>query len=86
MSVGRSSNLSMPSLDALIEKALRHCTPLHADEPGILAFTSKLDRERLQTIFLVHGDLERQEILRGAMNETGYQDVQIPERGETVIL
>ena len=58
----------------------------HADEPGILDFTSKLDRERLQTIFLVHGDLERQEILRGAMNETGYQDVQIPERGETVML
>lgn len=56
----------------------------HADEPGILDFTSRLDRERLQTIFLVHGDLERQEILRGAMNREGYKDVQIPARGETI--
>lgn len=58
----------------------------HADEPGILDFTSKLDRERLQSIFLVHGDLERQQLLRTAMNEAGYEDVQIPERGETVVL
>jgi len=58
----------------------------HADEPGILDFTSKLDRERLQTVFLVHGDLERQEILSGAMNEAGYSDIAIPARGESVTL
>ena len=46
----------------------------------------ELDRERLQSIFLVHGDLERQEILGSAMNDVGYEDVQIPERGETVVL
>lgn len=58
----------------------------HADEPGILDFASKLDRERLQSIFLVHGDLERQELLRGTMNDEGYQDVQIPARGTVVVL
>lgn len=58
----------------------------HADEPGILDFMDKLDRERLQTTFLVHGDLQRQEVLQSAMNDAGYKDVQIPERGETVML
>jgi len=58
----------------------------HADEPGVLDFTSRLDRERLQTIFLVHGDLERQKILSAAMNEEDYQDVRMPERGEAVVL
>ncbi len=58
----------------------------HADEPGILDFTSKLDQERLQTIFLVHGDLDRQHLLSSAMNGAGYKDVRMPERGETVHL
>src|SRR5690606_17972456 len=58
----------------------------HADEPGILDFVGKLDRERLKTVFLVHGDEERQVALRDAMNGQGYGDVRIPAQGETFTL
>jgi metallo-beta-lactamase family protein len=55
----------------------------HADEPGILDFVGKQDRERLQTVFLVHGDEPRQEALRETMQGAGYRDVRAPAQGET---
>lgn len=58
----------------------------HADEPGLLGFIGKLDRRRLRTVFLVHGEPERQRALQTAMNGTGYGDVRIPARGEAVVL
>ena len=58
----------------------------HADEPGILDFVGKLDRERLETVFLVHGDEDRQAALRKAMQAGGYSDVRAPAQGETVSL
>ena len=58
----------------------------HADEPEMLEFIGHLDRERLQTIFLVHGAPERQDELQDALQELGYDDVRIPERGHSVRL
>ena len=58
----------------------------HADEPGLLDFIGRLDRERLRTVFLVHGDHDRQEALRTALHGQGHRDVQIPARGHTVTL
>ena len=58
----------------------------HADEPGLLNFVEQHDRERLQTLFLVHGDPERQEALQRALGEAGYDDIHMPARGETVTL
>lgn len=55
----------------------------HADEPGLLDFVGKLERERLQTVFLVHGELDRQSALKRTLTGAGYADVQIPERGQT---
>ena len=55
----------------------------HADEPGILDFVGNLDRERMKTVFLVHGDEERQVALRNAMEAHGYHDVKIPAQGDT---
>ncbi|MDX1419214.1 MAG: MBL fold metallo-hydrolase [Rubricoccaceae bacterium] len=68
------------------EVAVLNYFSAHADEPGILDFVGTLDRERLQSVFLVHGDEERQVALRGAMQAGGYGDVQIPAQGETVAL
>lgn len=58
----------------------------HADEPGLLGFIGALDRGRLQTVFLVHGEMDRQEALAGALGRIGIADVRSPARGETVRL
>ena len=58
----------------------------HADEPGLLAFLGRLDRERLQRVFLVHGAPERQAALAAALEREGYRGVSIPEPGESVVL
>lgn len=58
----------------------------HADEPGLLDFIGQQDRDRLRRLFLVHGDLERAQKLEAALSAEGYDDVAIPERGESVEL
>ncbi|MCA9738073.1 MAG: MBL fold metallo-hydrolase [Gemmatimonadota bacterium] len=58
----------------------------HADEPELVDFLAPLDRERLREVFLVHGDLPRQEALRDRLRSEGYRSVRIPERGESVEL
>lgn len=58
----------------------------HADHPGILDYIGKIEGEKPQTVFLVHGELKKQEKLEAAMRENGYGDVRIPERGEVVTL
>ncbi len=58
----------------------------HADEPGLIDFAEMLDVERLKNIFLVHGVLERQQILKTAMQDRGFGKISIPEYGESVIL
>ena len=58
----------------------------HADEPGLLDFVGALDKERLQTVYLVHGDPERQAALTDALHGTGVRDVQAPARGHSVTL
>jgi len=54
----------------------------HADEPELVEFVSHLDPKRLKRIFLVHGDADRQLLLRDALDTAGYGDVYGPERGE----
>jgi metallo-beta-lactamase family protein len=58
----------------------------HADELGLVDFVGQLDRERLQRIFLVHGDLDRAEKMQAAFEANGHRDIAIPERGESVEL
>ncbi|MBN8588071.1 MAG: MBL fold metallo-hydrolase [Rhodothermia bacterium] len=58
----------------------------HADEPELLAFLGNLDRDRLQKTFLVHGEVERQKLLQASLMANGFQNVEIPERGHSVLL
>jgi metallo-beta-lactamase family protein len=58
----------------------------HADEPGLLDFVGKLDRDRLRRIFLVHGEPVRQDAFRAALAARGYRDVAIPDHGTSVRL
>lgn len=58
----------------------------HADEPELVRFIGHLDPDRLRTVFLVHGDPERQTALTEALSEVGYRNVHAPQRGEVVEL
>ena len=58
----------------------------HADEPGLVDFVSALDQDRLNEVYLVHGDLDRQEKLTTALAEAGVDNVRSPARGEAVVL
>lgn len=58
----------------------------HADEPGILDFVGKMDKDRLQQVFLVHGSPERQDLMAGAFKRAGYDQVVVPEFGESTEL
>jgi metallo-beta-lactamase family protein len=54
----------------------------HADRVEILDFI-KNQQGRVRKIFLVHGEIERQEQLQTYMFDRGFKKVEIPELGET---
>lgn len=58
----------------------------HADQPGILEYFGKIEGGKPKTVFLVHGEPEKQKKLESALREEGYGDVRIPKRGDVVSL
>jgi metallo-beta-lactamase family protein len=55
----------------------------HADEPELVEFVSHLDADRLEKIFLVHGDPDRQEALGLALTAARYPKPVAPQRGQS---
>lgn len=53
----------------------------HADEPELLHFLSNQDKSELKKIFLVHGELKRQEALKSTLLGKNFMNVEIPELG-----
>jgi hypothetical protein len=51
-----------------------------------MRIVTKMDVARLRTTFLVHGEIERQEKLKAALQQHGFRDIQIPARGDTATL
>lgn len=58
----------------------------HADEDGLVDFLGHLDRERLRRLFLVHGSPPRQDALAARLAREGYENVEIPDLGDSVEL
>jgi metallo-beta-lactamase family protein len=58
----------------------------HADEPGLLRVIQSMNKERLRSIFLVHGAPEKQDAFKERLTSEGYRTVIIPEHGESVEL
>ncbi len=54
----------------------------HADQRELLAWASSLDRERLQRVYLVHGEPGPMSVFAGKLQSTGVQRVVMPQRGE----
>lgn len=58
----------------------------HGDYREMLEFLSCQDPAHVKTVFLVHGDYEKQLIWRDKLMEVGFRDVQIPSMGDTITL
>lgn len=58
----------------------------HADGKGLLEYIGWFDRQRLQRVFLVHGEPERAEDLKKGLTANGFNDISVPHRGESFVL
>ena len=75
-----------------IEKKLRAGVEImdsfsaHGDHHEMLDFLRTQDKEKLKSIFLVHGEIDRQEKFKASLLEEGFREVVIPRLGEVVEL
>ncbi|CUU04443.1 metallo-beta-lactamase family protein [Candidatus Kryptobacter tengchongensis] len=67
-------NAEVISIDAL---------SAHADRNELLAYISHIDRKHVNGIFIVHGEEEQSFKLADGLKEIGFENVIVPERGET---
>lgn len=58
----------------------------HADSEQLLKYLSCQDKTKVKTLFLVHGEEESKVNFKSQLNEAGFTNVQIPEKGETFVL
>jgi len=58
----------------------------HGDEDEIIAYLYKLDRKKLDKIFLVHGDYDRQQKLAITMRNNGFKEIIIPKLKDQIII
>jgi metallo-beta-lactamase family protein len=54
----------------------------HADRAGLLEFAKATPPDKLDKIFLVHGEVDQAQALKKALHEEGYKTVHIPAPGE----
>ncbi|MBN1216119.1 MAG: MBL fold metallo-hydrolase [Candidatus Lokiarchaeota archaeon] len=54
----------------------------HADSDELLSYLNQLDKDRLNEIFLVHGELEQQNTLKEELLINGFKKISIPKRGD----
>ncbi|MBM4171084.1 MAG: MBL fold metallo-hydrolase [Ignavibacteria bacterium] len=55
----------------------------HADASELLDYCSAFDKSRMNKLFLVHGEIDQQEIFRSRLELVGFTSVVIPEKGDS---
>ena len=55
----------------------------HADSDELRAWAGNFDRQRLQRIFLVHGEEESALGLSGLLYKDGFSAIELPQRGQS---
>jgi metallo-beta-lactamase family protein len=55
----------------------------HGDQADLLNFVKYQQSDKLQKLFLIHGELESMEIFKEKLRNEGYPQVEIPERGQS---
>jgi len=58
----------------------------HADHNELLKYINRFDKQALQNIFVVHGEIERSTNLQNALIQTGFRGLRIPSRGENITI
>lgn len=59
----------------------------HGDYKEMIDYlTRSLQVEKVQRVFVVHGDTAAAEAYKGHLSDAGFHDISIPEKGETIIL
>lgn len=53
----------------------------HADRKELLDYFSKFDKNELQQVYLVHGELDQQQALKQGLGELNIKNVEIPVKG-----
>ncbi len=56
----------------------------HADSSELVGYCNLLDKQKLKNIFLVHGELDQQEIFEKNLKSIGIKNISIPIRGDVV--
>lgn len=56
----------------------------HADMNELNDYFDKFDRNMLKGIFLVHGDIDQQEIFKATLKDMGFKNVVNPAKGEEI--
>jgi len=54
----------------------------HGDQNEMLEYLSNLDRNKLKTIYLVHGEIDRQEKFKDGLLKEGFVNIEIPDLGD----
>ncbi len=57
----------------------------HADQAGLLHWAEPFDRQRLQKLFLVHGEPDAMSTLADKIRSTDVKEVEMPVRGQTFV-
>ena len=58
----------------------------HADADELIDYVNQFDKNKLKEVFLVHGELDQQEIFKKRLLENGIKEVSIPEKGDVFVL
>lgn len=54
----------------------------HADKEDLMNFVKAQDKNTLKQVFLVHGEVSSMESLQASLQELGYKEITIPEKGQ----
>lgn len=54
----------------------------HADRDELLAYFNQFDRNQLQKVFLVHGEIDQQEAFKDGLRSMNFKDIEIPVKGQ----
>ncbi len=58
----------------------------HGDQAEMVEFLSNLNRERLKSLFLVHGEKDQQEIFKSVLEKHGFSNIKVPKLNEGFVL
>jgi metallo-beta-lactamase family protein len=58
----------------------------HADSNELIEYVDQFDKDRMQNIFLVHGDYDQQLKYKERLNAVGFNNITIPSRGDVFVI